>query len=119
MKIAYKVWLDNDGKEFGEGPYQLLKRIEERGSLHQAAIDMKMSYRKAWRTLHAIESRLGFSLLHRQVGGASGGGSQITNAGREFMQQYEGFRDDVKEALQKIYERHFGKGKEQPKKHKG
>jgi molybdate transport system regulatory protein len=107
MNVAYKVWLDNDGKAFGEGPYQLLKGIEERGSLHQAAMDMKMSYRKAWRTLHAIEGKLGFALLDRQVGGASGGGSQITDAGRELMKNYEGFRNDVREALQDIYKRYF------------
>jgi len=107
MKVAYKVWLDNDGKAFGEGPYQLLKRIDERGSLHQAAMDMKMSYRKAWRTLHAIEGKLGFVLLDRQVGGVSGGGSQITDAGRELMKNYEGFRNDVREALESIYKRHF------------
>ena len=43
MKIAYKVWLDNNGKAFGEGPYQLLKRIATTGSLHQAAKEMKIS----------------------------------------------------------------------------
>ena len=110
MKVAYKVWLDNDGKVFGEGPYQLLKRIEEKGSLHQAAIDMKMSYRKAWRTLHAIEEKLGFALLDRHVGGVSGGGSQITDAGRELVKNYEGFRNDVKEALETIYRKHFESG---------
>ena len=108
MKIAYKVWLDNNGKAFGEGPYQLLKRIEEKGSLHQAAIDMKMSYRKAWITLRSIEKKLGFSLITRQVGGASGGGSQITDAGHELMKNYEGFRDDIKKALEDIFKRHFG-----------
>ena len=107
MKVAYKIWLDNDGKAFGEGPYQLLKRIEEKGSLHQAAIDMKMSYRKAWNTLRSIENRLGFHLINRQVGGVSGGGSQITDTGRQLMKQYEGFSKDVKEALDAIYKKHF------------
>ena len=110
MKIAYKVWLDNNGKAFGEGPYQLLKRIEEKGSLHQAAMDMKMSYRKAWLTLRSIEKKLGFSLISRQVGGISGGGSQVTDAARELMKNYEGFRNDVREALETIYQKHFGKG---------
>ena len=54
MKLAYKVWLDNEGKAFGEGPYRLLKLVEKTGSLHQAAMEMKMSYRKAWLTLRAI-----------------------------------------------------------------
>jgi len=43
----------------------------------------------------------------RQVGGASDGGSQITDAGRELMKNYEGFRNDVSEALQNVYGRHF------------
>ena len=118
MKVAYKVWLDNDGKAFGEGPYELLKRIEETGSLHQAAMDMKMSYRKAWYTLNAIEEKLGFALLNRQVGGASGGGSQITEAGRELMKDYEGFRNEVKESLETAYKTYFGKLNKQSGKHK-
>jgi molybdate transport system regulatory protein len=120
MKVAYKVWLDNDGKAFGEGPYQLLKRIEQKGSLHQAAIDMKMSYRKAWITLRSIENKLGFHLIYRQVGGASGGGSQITDAGRELMKQYEAFRNDVKEAIETIYRKHFNQNieKSTDRKHK-
>jgi len=29
MKVTYKVWLDQDGKAFGNGPYELLKRVEK------------------------------------------------------------------------------------------
>lgn len=108
MKAAYKVWLENDGKTFGEGPYQLLKRNEETVSLHQAAMEMKMSYRKAWRTMHEIEGKLGFALLDRQVGGVCGGGSQITDTGWELMKNHESLRNDVREALQDTYKRHFG-----------
>lgn len=108
LKIAYKVWLDNNGKAFGEGPYQLLKHIETTGSLHQAAIEMKMSYRKAWTTLKAIETKLGFPLLERKVGGIAGGGSHITESGRNMMRRYEEFRSEVEDTLEKIYQKHFG-----------
>lgn len=107
MKIAYKIWLDNNGKAFGEGPYQLLKRIETTGSLHQAAMEMKMSYRKAWTTLKDIEARLGFPLLERKVGGVAGGGSQITEQGHNLMHHYEEFRVEVKESLERIFQKHF------------
>jgi len=107
MKVAYKVWLDNNGKVFGEGPYQLLKLIEKTGSLHKAAMEMKMSYRKAWVTINAIEKKLGFSLLERKVGGTSGGGSIITPPGLELMKHYEQFRKEVKKALEIIYHKHF------------
>ena len=100
MKVGYKVWIDNDGKAFGEGPYQVLRQIEQTGSLHKAAIELNMSYRKAWLMIKAIEKRLGFPLLERKVGGVSGGGSSITPEGRQFLKSYEGFRKDVKTVLE-------------------
>jgi molybdate transport system regulatory protein len=108
MKLAYRVWLDNRGKAFGEGPYRLLKLVEKTGSLHQAAMEMKMSYRKAWLTIRSIEEKLGFALLVRHAGGHSGGGSTITPEGAEFMKLYGEFRENVKEALEMIYLKHFG-----------
>ncbi len=108
MKLAYKVWLDRDGKAFGEGPYRLLKLVEKTGSLHQAAMQMKMSYRKAWLTIGAIEERLGFALIERHTGGLSGGGSTITEQGKDFIRTYEAFREDMKQALEAVYQKHFG-----------
>jgi molybdate transport system regulatory protein len=58
--------------------------------------------------LHAMEKRLGFSLLERKVGGVSGGGSHLTPEAREFMKRYEAFRREVEGALQSIYTKHFG-----------
>ena len=69
MKIGYKVWLDNDGKAFGDGPCELLERVEGTHSLHQAAKEMGMAYSKAWRLIGAMENRLGFLLIERKVGG--------------------------------------------------
>ncbi|HOC46532.1 MAG TPA: LysR family transcriptional regulator, partial [Syntrophorhabdaceae bacterium] len=107
MKVGYKVWIDNDGKAFGEGPYQVLRQIEQTGSLHKAAIELNMSYRKAWLMIKAIEKRLGFPLLERKVGGVSGGGSSITPEGRQFLKSYEGFRKDVKTVLEETFKKHF------------
>ncbi|HEX2964744.1 MAG TPA: hypothetical protein VHO84_03115 [Syntrophorhabdaceae bacterium] len=108
MKIAYKVWIDNDGKAFGEGPYRLLKQIEKTESLHQASIDLGISYRKAWLMLQIVEEKLGISFLDRQVGGVSGGGSRITAEGKAFMRKYEKFRKEVESSLERIYQKHFG-----------
>lgn len=111
IKVAYKVWLDSDGKAFGEGPYELLKLVENTGSLHKAVMEMNMSYRKAWLTLRTSEKRLGFPLLDRTVGGTSGGGSSLTPQARRFMKQYERFRRDVGQAITRIYAKHFGTAK--------
>ncbi len=107
MKIAYKVWLDNNGKAFGGGPYELLKRVEKTKSLHQAANQMGMAYSKAWRLIQTLEERLGFALLDRRAGGTSGGGSEITPEAKKLMSHYERFSKDIKTELEKIYQKHF------------
>ena len=107
MKVGYKVWIDNDGKAFGEGPYQVLRRIEETGSLHKAALELNMSYRKAWLMIQAMEKRLGFPLLERKVGGVSGGGSVITPEAKKFLKSYEAFRKDVQEVLEATFKKYF------------
>jgi len=107
MKLSFKVWLDNDGKAFGEGPYRLLKGIQRTGSLNQATTEIGMSYRKAWSVLNAAEKRLGFALVERKVGGTSGGGTQLTPAGHAFVARYEQFRQEVSETLDSLYHKYF------------
>jgi molybdate transport system regulatory protein len=108
MKVGYKIWLDNNGKAFGEGPYRLLKLVGKTGSLNKAARGMNMSYRKAWLIIQSVEKKLGFSILERKVGGVSGGGSVITMDGKNLMRDYEKFRKDVDTSLEKLFQKHFG-----------
>ncbi len=107
MKVSYKVWLDHHGKAFGDGPYELLKRVGETHSLHRAAKEMGMAYSKAWRLIGALEKRLGFLLSERKVGGLSGGGSLVTPRAKHLLNQYEEFRRDIAASLEKIYRKHF------------
>ena len=107
MKIVCKVWLDQDGKAFGDGPHELLRRVEKTNSLHKAANQMGMAYSKAWGLIRNVERRLGFPLLERKVGGVSGGGSIVTPKGKEFMSTYERFRKEVDVAIEKIFQQHF------------
>ena len=108
MKVAFKVWLDHNGKAFGDGPYELLKRVEKTNSLNEAAHQMGMSYSKAWKLVQSMEKRLGFPLLDKKVGGLSGGGSQVTPKGKDLMKRYERFEKETREAIEKIYEEYFG-----------
>jgi molybdate transport system regulatory protein len=108
VKISYKVWLDNNGKAFGDGPYELLTRVVKTKSLHQAAHQMGMSYSKAWRLIRSLEQKLGFTLLVRKTGGQSGGGSLLTPMAEDLIEHYKQFRKDVKKAMERIYRNHFG-----------
>ena len=107
MRLAYKIWIDNKGKAFGDGPFELLNWVKKTRSLHQAANQMGMSYSKAWRLIRDLEKRLGFILIERKVGGYMGGGSTITVEAKRLMKLYDRFRREVREVLPHIYEKHF------------
>jgi molybdate transport system regulatory protein len=107
MKVAYKIWIDHNGKVFGDGPNEILKGVEKTGSLHQVAEQMGMSYSKAWKLIRNIEQKLGFPLLDRRVGGQSGGGSQITPQAKELMLCYARFRRETKGTIERIFQKQF------------
>jgi molybdate transport system regulatory protein len=108
MRLAFKLWLtDEEGKAFGPGPAQLLSQVEETGSLRQAAAQLGMSYNKAWWNIKTMERRLGYSLLERTVGGNSGGGSRLTEPGRELLNRYRALEAEAAEMLRELAQKHF------------
>lgn len=114
MKAITKIiFLDDEGEKFfGEGPARLMHAIEETGSLRAAAISMNMAYTKALKLIRNAEAALGFSLIHRQTGGKDGGGSTLTQEGKEWLCRYEAYRDACKQANSGLYLEFFS---EQPK----
>ena len=109
MKIAYKIWIENNGKAFGEGPFQLLRMVVKKGSLLQAAKALDMSYQKAWVIMRRSEEKLGFPLLERKIGGIAGGGSKLTDAGKEFIRNYDRFRKETEKKIDAVFQKHFGR----------
>lgn len=107
MQLEYKVWLEQNGKAFGEGPYNLLLGVSQTGSLRKAASGMGMSYNQAWRLIKKIEDRLGFKLIEPRVGGPSGGGSSVTDQARQIMDSYNSFMVEVQQALKHLFKKHF------------
>ncbi|MCQ2418067.1 MAG: LysR family transcriptional regulator [Oscillospiraceae bacterium] len=102
------ILLDDDGnKFFGEGPYRLLRLVEETGSLRSAAMSMNMAYTKALKMLKRAEEVLGYPLTHRITGGASGGGSHLTKQGKEWLETYESYRNACISAEQKLFDDFF------------
>ena len=105
MKAQTKIiFLDeNDHKFFGEGPARLLHAIEKHGSLRTAALSMNMAYTKALKMIKNAESALGFPLTTRTTGGKTGGGSQLTPEGKEWLIRYENYRDACIQANRQLY----------------
>lgn len=107
MRLMYKIWLDYRGRAFGDGPARLLDGVEQSGSLRKAALELGMSYNKAWRILHAAEQRLGFPLLDRSVGGSLGGGSHLTREAQDLLNRYRALAAEADKVLEDVFQRHF------------
>ena len=105
MKATTKItfWDDRGEKFFGEGPARLLHAVEETGSLRAAAAGMNMAYTKALKLIKNAESALGIILITRTAGGKDGGGSRLTEEGKEWLQRYEAYRDACVQANSRLY----------------
>lgn len=93
---------------FGPGTQQLMELIEQTGSLQDACLSMKLSYSKGSRMIKDAERKLGFSITERWAGGAGGGGSRLTEEGRQFLKNYRNMASEVQEYTEQIYKKYFG-----------
>lgn len=107
LKLKYKIWLETEGKAFGEGPCDILMKIEKHGSLKGAAEEMGMSYSHAWNLIKRLEGRLGFALLNSKAGGVSGGGTSLTPEARELIKRYRAFMTEAGNVLEQIFTKYF------------
>ena len=93
---------------FGPGPAQLLQGIERTASVALASEETGISYSKCWQMIRRLEKKAGFAVLERKTGGSGGGGSRLTQKGRDLLRRYERLGARMKEALQTMYEEEFG-----------
>src|ERR1700694_4938784 len=72
----------------GPGKADLLAAIARTGSISAAAREMKMSYRRAWLLVEAINGAFRRPLIETLTGGGSGGGARITHLGNQVLRRY-------------------------------
>ncbi len=88
--IKSRIWIEANGHILlGEGRVQLLKAIDETGSLTKAAKSLGMSYKKAWSLIDAVNSRAKEPVISASVGGKGGGGTSLTDYGRSLVATFE------------------------------
>ncbi|MDP2258005.1 MAG: TOBE domain-containing protein [Polaromonas sp.] len=74
------------GHEVADKRLDILRRIGDVGSISEAARGAGVSYKAAWQAIDTLSNLAGAALLERTVGGAGGGGAQLTQAGRQLLQ---------------------------------
>ena len=80
--------------------WTLLKNIETEGSISAAAVNMKISYRKAWDMVKNCEMSLGICILNKVRGGASGGRTELSPEGEKLMNAYDNMIGEVEKAFE-------------------
>lgn len=89
-KIKSRIWIElNDNMLLGEGRVNLLKAIENTGSLSKAARSLDMSYKKAWSLVDKMNKSAGKPVVVTSIGGKNGGGAQLTDYGKELISVFE------------------------------
>ena len=101
-ELKGRMWIEGaSGTFLGCGRVVLLERIAEFGSISKAAKSMDMSYRHAWELVDSINRQAGRPLIETSVGGKKGGGTKLTEAGREAVKGFWNIYKKFKHFLEK------------------
>ena len=100
LQVRSKIWLEIDGEPvFGKGSDELLRLIQNTGSINAAAKSMGIPYRKAWTYIDAMEKRLGFVLVNRLKGGTGGGESTLTPQAVAMLDKFNALQQGIQEII--------------------
>lgn len=89
MAVILKIRIANgEMTAMGPGKADLLEAIHSTGSISAAAKSMRMSYRRAWELVDAMNQCFKEPLVSASHGGSNGGGTQITDYGFHILKCY-------------------------------
>ncbi|HOI00920.1 MAG TPA: LysR family transcriptional regulator [Bacteroidales bacterium] len=105
IRMQYKIWMESPEGEgiMGDGKWLILKTIEQTGSLKAATEALGLTYRRTWGDLKKIETQLGISLLDKSRGGAQGGASSLSNAGKQMVAAFDELHENLDGVIKKAF----------------
>ena len=86
---------------------QFIEMIDHTGSIQNACSSLHMSYTTGWKLLNSVEEELGYQLIERKSGGEKGGGSVLTEKGKDILKAYSDFLEDVRDYARNSFDTHF------------
>ena len=105
INLKVKLYLENEQDKFmGIGVLWLLQKVQQCGSLRAAALDLGISYSKAFRMVENLESSLGKAVISRKKGGMQRSGASLTPFGQEFIVLYDKFQRKCKTLMEEPFE---------------
>lgn len=86
----------------------LLMLTDETKSVREACQRMQISYSTGWKSIRALESQLGCTLVLRTQGGAGGGASELAGEAKKLLERYNSFRRTVQDFAAEQFDAYFG-----------
>jgi len=83
----------------GPGKVDLLEGIRDTGSISAAGRRMKMSYKRAWDLVDALNHYFTEPVIHTSKGGSGGGGASLTEWGEQVLAAYRAIEARSAEAV--------------------
>ena len=100
LKLKGSLWIETDREPvIGPGRVELLERIQQCGSIRQAAMQMKMSYRQAWLLVDHMNANLDIPVVISHRGGKGGGNAEVTANGQKVIEQFHFFYEKFQQFL--------------------
>ena len=94
IRIAF-----DSGLVVGPGKVDLLEHVRDTGSISAAGRRMKMSYKRAWDLIDAMNRHFATPVVETSKGGAGGGGAKLTAMGEEVIERYRRIQSQAAEAV--------------------
>jgi len=105
MQVYGGIWMGRDeNAQISDVRISLLEKIDESGSITQAAKAVGISYKTAWDAVDAMKNLSGDALVESLTGGKGGGGTRLTEAGRKLVRTYRLIQQENERFLSSISE---------------
>ena len=102
LKLRSSQWIvdEHDNIIIGHGRAEILRNIEQTGSINQTAKIMKMSYKAVWSKIKATEKHLDIRIVHTD----RKEGSQLSRDGKDLLEKYRLLKNECMSADDKIFD---------------
>lgn len=97
-RLQIRVAFDS-GLVIGPGKADLLEHVRDTGSISAAGRRMKMSYKRAWDLIDAMNRHFATPVVETSRGGTGGGGARLTAMGEEVIARYRRIQAEASEAV--------------------
>lgn len=103
IELGGALWFHKDDQKYlGGDRIALLEQIGEQGSITRAAKAVGISYKNAWDLVNMINNLADRPLVQRLAGGRGGGGTTLTEHGKQIIRQFTVLQEEHRKFLENL-----------------